>query len=792
MNKQQLAARIWESTNRMRSQIEASEYKAYILGLLFYKFLSDREEAYLRKTGRAAEDWPMLLEEANRPLAAECQNRLGYFVTYKHLFSVWAARGRLTAEELQTALYDFGRLTSPERAQLLGGIFAAPAAALRLLSDTESRTQMLTDLLPIICEVPTDGRQHYDVPGFIYEYLIGNFAANAGKKAGEFYTPHEVSVLMSRLAANALGKRSQICIYDPTSGSGSLLITIGKSVMQQGILPQNVQYYAQERKESTYHITCMNLMMHGISAPQIHTHCGDALAEDWPRQEGGAPLLMDAVVANPPYSQQWDAARLGGSPRFAYGTAPSGRADYAFLLHGLWHVKPDGVMTVVLPHGVLFRGDATGGADGRGEGEGRIRRALIEHNHIEAVIGLPDNIFFGTTIPTVILVLRRKREDTDVLFADASDCCRKAGHTNVLTASHIRRIADVVAEKGTVDGFSRLVSRQEICENGYNLNIARYVKPTAAQDDLDLYAAMLGGIPQQEIGALAAYWAVFPQLRGALLQEDGTPYAQPKTEDVHTIVAQSEEVLAFCEEFAERFADFDSYLYNELIRGMMTVDLTAEQDRLAAEISERLSAVPLIDRYEAYRILDDAWRTIAPDLETLQDEGFAAARQTNALSGSFKATLPTAAEDAGRLIPFALYAREYLAETRRADFQTEGRDGTVLKPKNRAAEKRLFAAAAKGLSAASDDEIRHLLAVKWIRPLSAQLRSLPQQVIAALEESVCALFQKYAHPFAALSADVKEAEENLASLLENITGDSYDMQGLAAFAKLLRGDERGN
>ena len=169
-----------------------------------------------------------------------------------------------------------------------------------------------------------------------------------------------------------------------------------------------------------------------------------------------------------------------------------------------------------------------------------------------------------------------------------------------------------------------------------------------------------------------------------------------------------------------------------------------------------------------------------------------AARQTNALSGSFKATLPTAAEDAGRLIPFALYAREYLAETRRADFQTEGRDGTVLKPKNRAAEKRLFAAAAKGLSAASDDEIRHLLAVKWIRPLSAQLRSLPQQVIAALEESVCALFQKYAHPFAALSADVKEAEENLASLLENITGDSYDMQGLAAFVKLLRGDERGN
>ena len=790
MNKQQLAARIWESTNKMRSKIEPNEYKDYILGLIFYKFLSDREEAYLQKTGVATETWPTLLQPENNTLVSVCQKKLGYFMAYEHLFSVWAAKGKaLSASTIEAALSDFDRSVSPDRQQLLGGIFAGMLHNLHPLSHAEGRAQMLKSLIPIIADVPTDGRQDYDVPGFIYEYLIGSFAAGAGKKAGEFYTPHEVSVLISQLVASCLGARDAIRIYDPAAGSGSLLITIGKSVLQYGILPQNIEYYAQEWKESTCRITQMNLMMRGMDMRQIHTRCGDALAEDWPQAEGGAPLLMDAVVANPPYSQEWDAQQLGGAPCYAYGTAPHGKADYAFLQHGLWHVKPDGVMAVVLPHGVLFRGEGTGGADGRGEGEGRIRRALVEHNQIEAVIGLPDNIFFGTTIPTVIMLLRRQRKSGGVLFIDASDCCRKAGRVNTLTASHIRRIADCFAEKKTIDGFSRFVSKQEICDNDYNLNIARYVESAASDALPDLYAAMLGGIPQREIDALNPYWEVLPHLRGTLLQEDDTPYAQPKTRDVHTVLAQSADVATFCGSFAERFADFDAYLNRELIEGMMTVHMTVEKERIAAEIFRRLADVPLIDKYEAYQLLDDAWRTIVLDMEALQAEGIAAAKQTKAESrgGGQNAAPPTAAEDAERIIPLSLYAQVYFTETK-----DKGETAFDFPPKNRAAEKRMFAAAERGLAAASDETIRHLLYIKWIEPLSAQLHTLPQRTIDALEEAVCALFEKYAYPYAMLADEMKETTKSLTALLTNLTGDDYDVKGLAAFCDMLRGDGHAN
>ena len=227
----------------------------------------------------------------------------------------------------------------------------------------------------------------------VYEYLISNFAANAGKKAGEFYTPHEVAILMSEIVAEHHKNKDKIEIYDPTSGSGSLLITIGKSVGRHIEDKNKVKYYAQELKENTYNLTRMNLVMRGIKPDNINTRCADSLEEDWPLQTDGGdigkPLYVDAVVSNPPYSQQWDANDRELDARFKdYGVAPKSKADYAFLLHELHHLKPDGILTIVLPHGVLFRGDA----DENSEGEGKIRRNLIEKNNIDAIIGLPANI----------------------------------------------------------------------------------------------------------------------------------------------------------------------------------------------------------------------------------------------------------------------------------------------------------------------------------------------------------------------------------------------------------------
>ena len=288
--------------------------------------------------------------------------------------------------------------------------------------------------------------------------------------------------------ASHLHGKNEIKIYDPTSGSGSLLINIGHSAAKYMSDANNIKYYAQELKESTYNLTRMNLVMRGIKPDNIVTRNGDTLEEDWPYFDENDPvnsydpLYVDAVVSNPPYSQAWDPSNKEADPRYArFGLAPKGKADYAFLLHDLFHVKPDGIMTIVLPHGVLFRG---------GE-EGEIRKNLIESNHIDAIIGLPANIFYGTGIPTIIMVLRQKRENTDVLIIDASKGFIKEGKNNKLRQSDIKRITDAYIKREEIPQFSRKVTREEIRSNDYNLNIPRYVDSSEKAEHWDIYASCL-------------------------------------------------------------------------------------------------------------------------------------------------------------------------------------------------------------------------------------------------------------------------------------------------------------
>lgn len=463
MNKQQLANRIWESANKMRSKIEANEYKDYILGFIFYKYLSDYEVKYLKEKADFTDDDIKALDEADTETTNFVRQNIGYFIEYSNLFSTWLAMGSdFNVSNVHDALSAFNRLINDSHKKVFTGIFDTLQTGLSKLGDSSgAQTKAIINLLDLIKDIPMDGKQDYDVLGFIYEYLISNFAANAGKKAGEFYTPHEVSLLMSEIVANHLRNKEEIKIYDPTSGSGSLLINIGRSVSKHITDDNKIKYYAQELKENTYNLTRMNLIMRGISADNIVTRCGDTLEEDWPYFDETdpvgtyEPLYVDAVVSNPPYSQQWDPANKDMDARFApYGLAPKGKADYAFLLHDLYHLKPDGIMTIVLPHGVLFRG---------GE-EGTIRKNLIENNNIDAIIGLPANIFFGTGIPTIIMVLKQKRENTDVLIIDASKGFEKVGKNNKLRASDIKRIADTVIHR-FVFCFCFGSIKQKICVN---------------------------------------------------------------------------------------------------------------------------------------------------------------------------------------------------------------------------------------------------------------------------------------------------------------------------------------
>ncbi len=664
MNKQQLANKIWASANKMRSKIDANEYKDYILGLIFYKFLCDNEEQYLRKDGWTDEDMPYLVEDYEDANAKEtieyCKNNIGYFIEYKYLFSTWLKPDSMfNVADLSAALNNFDRLVSPNYRSVYEKIFLTLQAGLSKLGENPaSQTRALKDLIKLIKDIPTDGSQDYDVLGYVYEYLIGNFAANAGKKAGEFYTPHEVAILMSEIVAEHHKGKETIEIYDPTSGSGSLLITIGKSVGRHIEDKNKVKYYAQELKENTYNLTRMNLVMRGIKPDNINTRCADSLDEDWPVQAGdmNKPLYVDAVVSNPPYSQQWNPADAEMDSRFKdYGVAPKSKADYAFLLHELHHIKPDGILTIVLPHGVLFRGDPEKDADG----EGKIRKNLIEKNNIDAIIGLPANIFFGTGIPTLIMVLKQHRDNDDVLIINASKGFVKDGKQNKLRACDIKRITDTVRDRKSIPGFSRAVSRDEIRQNGYNLNIPRYVDSSEAAVQYDIYATMFGGIPENEIDLLDNYWQALPSLRSELFKsnEDGSPYASVKVGNIADAINVNADVKALQQSFADAFEGFEDMLHEHLITNVMSVKEMKEQDIIAEEIFHRLESIALVDKYTAYQVLADNWQIIINDIETIQSDGIDAVRTVEPAykikkDGDDEIEVPDGLK--GRIMPFEL------------------------------------------------------------------------------------------------------------------------------------------
>lgn len=664
MNKQQLANKIWASANKMRSKIDANEYKDYILGLIFYKFLCDNEEQYLRKDGWTDEDMPYLVEDYEDANAKEtieyCKNNIGYFIEYKYLFSTWLKPDSMfNVADLSAALNNFDRLVSPNYRSVYEKIFLTLQAGLSKLGENPaSQTRALKDLIKLIKDIPTDGSQDYDVLGYVYEYLIGNFAANAGKKAGEFYTPHEVAILMSEIVAEHHKVKETIEIYDPTSGSGSLLITIGKSVGRHIEDKNKVKYYAQELKENTYNLTRMNLVMRGIKPDNINTRCADSLDEDWPVQAGdmNKPLYVDAVVSNPPYSQQWNPADAEMDSRFKdYGVAPKSKADYAFLLHELHHIKPDGILTIVLPHGVLFRGDPEKDADG----EGKIRKNLIEKNNIDAIIGLPANIFFGIGIPTLIMVLKQHRDNDDVLIINASKGFVKDGKQNKLRACDIKRITDTVRDRKSIPGFSRAVSRDEIRQNGYNLNIPRYVDSSEAAVQYDIYATMFGGIPENEIDLLDNYWQALPSLRSELFKsnEDGSPYASVKVGNIADAINVNADVKALQQSFADAFEGFEDMLHEHLITNVMSVKEMKEQDIIAEEIFHRLESIALVDKYTAYQVLADNWQIIINDIETIQSDGIDAVRTVEPAykikkDGDDEIEVPDGLK--GRIMPFEL------------------------------------------------------------------------------------------------------------------------------------------
>ena len=498
---QTITAKLWAMANELRGNMDAAEYKNYILAFMFYRYLSEHQEHYLVNNNVVDIEEGLsinkaYLEQANgddlNDYLEDISASLGYAIapldTWESLINK-IDNSMVVPSDYQTIFDNFNKNAELNRdaVQDFRGVFNdINLGDSRLGSSTNERAKSLNRIVKLVDGIDYKGDDGRDILGAIYEYLIGQFAASAGKKVGEFYTPHEVSKILAKVVTDDVVESDQtFSVYDPTYGSGSLLLTV------QGEVPGGdksgaIKFYGQEKNTTTYNLARMNLMMHGVSFNNMTLSNADTLESDWPDGVDAKgvdhPRSFDAVVANPPYSAHWDnnESKLK-DPRFKdYGKlAPRTKADYAFILHSLYHLNEEGTMAIVLPHGVLFRGAA----------EGDIRKNLIEHpsgNRIYAVIGLPANLFYGVSIPTTILVFKKKRTTKDILFIDASNEFEKGKNQNRLTDENIQKIVDTYHKRESVDKYAHLASIEEIRENDYNLNIPRYVDTFEEEVAIDL------------------------------------------------------------------------------------------------------------------------------------------------------------------------------------------------------------------------------------------------------------------------------------------------------------------
>lgn len=473
-----ITAQLWAMANKLRGTMDASEYKNYILPLMFYRYLSENQEIQLKENG--LEEFYIASEEEKEDYFIEISKILGYVIDPEYTWEKLVTKietHKIKASDFQDMLDSFN--TNAKRNPVAAADFANVFSDVnlgdtRLGTSTNERAKALNDIVLMINDFTFKDDTGHDILGDVYEYLIGEFAANAGKKGGEFYTPHEVSQILARLVtADVKETGNQFSVYDPTMGSGSLLLTVQKE-LPNGNKEGSVEFYGQELNTTTYNLARMNLMMHDVNYRNMTLKRADTLDIDWPFDERDGiqiPKKFDAVVANPPYSQNWDVKNIDREKdvRFkGFGVAPASKADYAFILHGLYHLEKSGTMAIVLPHGVLFRGAS----------EGKIRKNIIKENLLDAVIGLPANLFFGTSIPTCVLVFKGREargENKDILFIDASKDFEKAKNKNKLSAQNIDDIVQAYHKREDIEKYAHLASIDEIKENDYNLNIPRYV-----------------------------------------------------------------------------------------------------------------------------------------------------------------------------------------------------------------------------------------------------------------------------------------------------------------------------
>ncbi len=528
-DQKELGKTLWKIADDLRGKMDADDFRDYMLSFLFLRYLSDNYENAAQK--ELGSDYPTLVNDDKRaPLSLwyaanpddtaefeiQMRRKVHYVIEPDHLWSTIAELARTQDGELLSTLQSgFKYIENESFESTFGGLFSEiNLDSEKLGKNYAQRNVILCFIISKIAEGITQFSTDSDVLGDAYEYLIGQFAAGSGKKAGEFYTPQQMSTILSHIVTldsqdPASGKKKKLDkVLDFACGSGSLLLNVRKQMGAHGI----GKIIGQESNVTTYNLARMNMLLHGVKDSEFDIHHGDSLLNDWDMLNEMNPAKkqeFDAVVANPPFSYRWEPNdTLGEDFRFkSYGLAPKSAADFAFLLHGFHFLGKEGTMAIILPHGVLFRGGA----------EQRIRSKLLKDHHIDTVIGLPANLFFSTGIPVCIVVLKKCKKFEDVLFINAAEHFEKGKRQNRLLPEHITKIVDTYQYRKEEQRYARRVSMEEIEKNDFNLNISRYISTAQAEEQIDLSTV------HAELAALESQIQASNAQHNVFLKELGLP-----------------------------------------------------------------------------------------------------------------------------------------------------------------------------------------------------------------------------------------------------------------------------
>ena len=829
MTKQELAAKIWATSNELRKNIRASEFKDYILGFMFWKYLCDKEIDYIKDLGGEEED----LLDVDEDIKNKLKDGIGYYISHNHLFSTWRKAGvNLGAKDVVEAIDDFYENLNMKYESFFKNIFSVLQGGLSKLGENAgSRDKAVRDIVDLIAFIPPTSRD-YDVLGYIYEYLIKQFS-NEAKRDGAFYTPKNLSLLGSLIIKERLKDRDEILLHDPCVGSAGLMLTLGKAA-EKYISADKIKYYGQDLITETANLAKMNLFMQGIPVQNINIRNANTLEEDWPyfdEQTSYAPLFVDACSLNPPYSVRHDFSGYENDERYkGYGLPPDGKADYAFLLHSLYHIKNDGIMTIILPHGVLFRGDS----------EGEIRKNLILRHNIETIISMPANLFTSTSIPVVLIVLSKNRETDDILFVDASQSFKKDKTQNVLRDSDVKRIFDAVMQRKDIENFAHLATLDEIKKNDYNLNVPRYVSAKKDEAPYDLFSVMTGKVSEEELGQFKKTWERFPALKDKLLERVEGYYAF-KDVDCKKTVSEDADVNRYLSEFESISDAMKSFLRSILIDTDNGPEINYEVEEKIFELFEKY---PLVDVYSIFQAFCDNWVSVDTDLARINQEGKQICFETEPLmvvkkDSKTKETREEQAGLKGKILPFDLIKKEFFAEdlnkiaslVSQADSKTseyeekwdsldEDVKANLAKDEDTAFDAKKIRDSIKNKAFDSDilcilkeiikliddekglrkdakkleteleikakekiptltfEEVNILVEKKWIDPIITGINSVGHGVITQFVTDFTALEKKYSNPLSDLSEEIEKTSSDLKASLMRLTGNDTDMAAI--------------